>query len=103
MRRRVFLLAPFLLATVLPLAEGRIANAAPVPTSACTAFPADNVWNADVSTLPVHPRSNQWLSSMAASTTNLHPDFGGPPYGFPFNVVDNSHPTTTVAFQYASE
>jgi hypothetical protein len=28
---------------------------------------------------------------MAAATTNLHPDFGTPPYGFPFNVVDNTH------------
>ena len=40
---------------------------------------------------------------MAASTTNLHPDFGGPPLGFPFNVVDNTHPKVSVTFQYASE
>src|SRR5947207_15881836 len=40
---------------------------------------------------------------MAASTTKLHPDFGGPPYGFPYNVVGNAHPTVTVSFQYASE
>jgi len=79
------------------------AQAAPVPSTSCQVFPSDNVWNADISTLPVHPRSAQWLSSMAAATTNLHPDFGGPPYGFPFNVVDNTHPTVSVSFQYASE
>src|SRR5437899_2170386 len=47
--------------------------------------------------------SPQWLASMAAATTKLHPDFGGPPYGFPYNVVDNSHATVPVTFQYASE
>jgi len=86
-----------------PLFNGIPAQAAPVPTTNCQVFPADNVWNADISNLPVHPRSAQWLSSMASGTTNLHPDFGGPPYGFPFNVVDNTHPTVSVSFQYASE
>jgi hypothetical protein len=79
------------------------AHAAPVPTTSCTVFPADNIWNTDISTLPVHPSSGQWLASMSSATTNLHPDFGGPPYGFPFNVVDNTHPTVSVTFQYASE
>src|SRR5437870_10280098 len=79
------------------------AAAAPVPSTSCQVFPSDNVWNTDISNLPVHSRSAQWLSSMAAATTNLHPDFGGPPYGFPFNVVDNTHATVSVAFQYASE
>ena len=78
------------------------AAAAPVPSTSCQVFPADNVWNTDMSTLPVHARSAQWLASMA-STTKLHPDFGGPPYGFPFNVVDRSHATVSVTFQYASE
>src|SRR5689334_19580668 len=78
-------------------------EAAPVPSTSCQVFPADNVWNTDISSLPVNASSGQWLASMAASSTNLHPDFGAPPYGFPFNVIDNSHPTVPVAFQYASE
>src|SRR5438445_6096627 len=78
------------------------AAAAPVPSTSCQVFPADNVWNTDISTLPVHARSAQWLASMT-STTNLHPDFAGPPYGFPFNVVDRTHPSVSVTFQYASE
>ncbi|OLE21266.1 MAG: hypothetical protein AUG49_22525 [Catenulispora sp. 13_1_20CM_3_70_7] len=86
-----------------PLGNTVPAVAGPVPTTSCQVFPSDNVWNADISNLPIHSRSAQWLSAMAASTTNLHPDFGGPPYGFPFNVVDNTHPTVNVSFQYASE
>jgi len=83
-------------------------NAIPVhatapPGTTCQVFPANNVWNTDISELPVHPQSGQWLASMAAGTTNLHPDFGGPPYGFPFNVVDNTHPLVSITFQYASE
>ena len=51
--------------------------------------------NRNTATLAVHARSAQWLASMA-STTNLHPDFGGSPYGFPFNVVDRTHATVSV-------
>jgi hypothetical protein len=78
-------------------------TAAPVPGSTCRLFPRDNIWNTDVASLPVHPLSDQWLASMAASTTNLHPDFGGAPYGFPFAVVDNTHATVSVRFVYAGE
>ncbi len=79
------------------------AAAAAPPTTSCQVFPADNVWNTDISALPVHAQSAPWLASMASSTTKLHPDFGGPPYGFPYNVVDNTHATVSVTFQYASE
>ena len=79
------------------------AHAAPVPSTGCTVFPADNIWNTDISTMPVHASSAQWLASMSAATTKLHPDFGGPPYGFPYNVVDDAHATVPVSFDYASE
>jgi hypothetical protein len=103
--RRLILLTPALLASSLAVAAGSASwvAAAPVPSSSCVVFPADNVWNTDITTLPVHPQSAQWLASTAASTTTLHPDFGRPPYGFPFNVVDNAHPTVSVSFQYPSE
>jgi hypothetical protein len=78
-------------------------EAAAPPTTSCQVFPADNIWNTDISTVPVHTRSAQWLASMAAATTKLHPDFGAPPYGFPYNIVDNTHPKVSVTFQYASE
>jgi len=79
------------------------ASAAAPPTTSCQVLPADNIWNTDIAALPVHAQSAQWLASMAFSTTKLHPDFGGPPYGFPYNVVDNTHATVSVTFQYASE
>ena len=42
----------------------------------CPMFPADNVWNTDISGLPVDAHSAAWLASMDSATTNLHPDFG---------------------------
>jgi hypothetical protein len=85
------------------LSSGVAAAATAPPSTTCQVFPADNIWNTDISTMPVHPQSAQWLSSMAAATTNLHPEFGAPPYGFPYTVVDNSHPTVSISFLYASE
>ncbi len=58
----------------------------------CQMFPADNVWNTDISKLPVNKHSATWMANMDASTTNLHPDFGpdegGYPYGIPWTVVN---------------
>jgi hypothetical protein len=79
------------------------ASAAPVPGTDCQVFPSDDIWNTDISTLPIDRHSKTWLKSMHAGRTLLHPDFGGPPYGFPFAVVDGSHPTTHIHFRYASE
>ena len=85
-----------LTATVAP------SSAAPCPRAAdglrcraraCEVFPADNVWNMDVSRLPKHPKSRQWKRSSHAGSTDLHPDFGPPSYGIPFDVVDAAHPT----------
>jgi len=43
--------------------------------SGCAMFPADNVWNTRIDTLPVHPRSNDYIATIGP-TTGLHPDFG---------------------------
>jgi hypothetical protein len=72
-------------------------------------YPADNIWNTDISTMPVHARSAQWLASTNAGTAKLHPDFGPSfgaqpvPYGIPYAVTDRTHAKTSVSFQYASE
>jgi hypothetical protein len=79
------------------------APAAPIPGTTCTAFPSNNVWNTDISTLPVDSHSATWLASAQAATTNLHPDFGPSPYGMPFAAVDDTHSTTSVRFTYANE
>ncbi|MGD9958696.1 hypothetical protein [Nocardioides sp.] len=105
-----------LLASSVVLACGASAFAAPPPPvpargtlagTSCTVFPDDNYWNADISGLPVHPRSASWLAHMSTSR-RLHPDFGpsygdGPNYGIPVTIVSRSHPKVPVRFDYASE
>ena len=83
-------------ATAMPLR-------APVPGSSCRVFPADNVWNMDISKLPVAKKNAVWKKSMHAGSTLLHPDFGPPAYGMPFDVVDDAHAKVNVDFGYASE
>ncbi len=79
------------------------ATAQPVPTTTCEVFPANNVWHLDVSNLPVHRNSDRWRKAMHAHRTLLHPDFGPPTYGIPYDVVDAAHPDVSVSFHYASE
>ncbi len=74
------------------------ATAAPVPGTACTCFPADNVWNTDISTLPVHGKSIDWVNSIGA-TKNLDLAFGPPIWGMPFNVTDSSTPKVSISFR----
>jgi len=73
----------------------------------CPLFPADNVWNTDISRLPVDPHSSAWLASMDAGRTDLHPDFGpdpgGYPYGIPFKIVTSRHRLIRIRFTYASQ
>jgi hypothetical protein len=81
---------------------------APPSAPACPILPADNVWHADISGLPVHARSGAWLGNMAAVSTRLHPDFassGDPsaPYGIPWISVPDSHAKVTPTFDYADE
>jgi hypothetical protein len=86
-----------------PLTAQAARRTNPIPGTTCTVFPSDSIWNTDISHLPAHPKSAAWLSSMNAGSTNLHPDFGRPPYGMPYAVVDNSHATVFVHFLYADE
>lgn len=79
------------------------AAAADVPGTTCAVFPSNNVWRMDVRKLPVHPKSATWKRATHAGTTRLHPDFGPPTYGIPFDVVPSSHRKVTVRFRYASE
>jgi hypothetical protein len=73
----------------------------------CPMFPADNVWNTDISKLPVDRHSAAWLRSMDSASTNLHPDFGpnpgGFPFGIPYDIVSNRHPLVHIKFQFAGQ
>jgi hypothetical protein len=65
----------------------------------CQVFPSDNPWNADISNYPVDPNSANYLASMNAATTNLHPDFGSnPTYGIPYITVPGSQPKVPITF-----
>jgi hypothetical protein len=99
MRFRALLLAVAVLAV-----GGRIpARAAPVPGTGCRLFPKDSIWNTRVDGLPVHRKSEAWLRTMQAATTDLHPDFGPPSYGIPFDVVSKRHRTVRIGFLYEDE
>ncbi|HTY73325.1 MAG TPA: hypothetical protein VMI11_13005 [Actinomycetes bacterium] len=79
-----------------------------LPGTTCTAFPASNYWHADISKLPVDPRSATWLSHMSPSS-KLHPDFGPSygaqpvPYGIPITYVSGTHAKVSVVFGYSDE
>lgn len=70
-------------------------------------LPADNIWNRDVSALPVHAMSATWIASIGA-TASLHPDFGAGPYqgrtiGIPYVVIGATQPSVPISFTYADE
>jgi hypothetical protein len=106
------------LALAVPLGAGATAYAghgpaeaatagSPVAGTSCRAFPANNYWHADIRRLPVHRRSQAWLSHMSPGR-RLHPDFGpaygdGPDYGIPVTVVSRRHRRVPVSFTYADE
>ena len=46
---------------------------AAVPGTSCSLFPFDNVWNMDISKLPVHAKSDVWKKAMHAGKKKLHP------------------------------
>lgn len=80
-----------------------------LPGTNCRVFPPSSVFHADVSRLPVHPRSRTWMRNMQAGSRDLHPDFGPSygeqpvPYGIPVTVVGGAHAKVRVRFDYASE
>lgn len=84
----------------------RAGGLAPIlPPPRCTLFPADNVWNARVDGLPVHPRSATYVASIGSSTT-MHADFGSgvwppgssSPIGIPFVEVGAETPPVPIRF-----
>ena len=60
----------------------------------CQIFPADNIWNTRIDTLPVNAHSTAWVNSIGRYT-GLHMDFGsgtwdGGPIGIPYNSVPST-------------
>jgi hypothetical protein len=101
--------SPFAGSTIyLPLVVRNISASGSGPTLAgCPLFPADNIWNARVDALPVHPQSNTYINFIGA-TTGLHPDFGsgtwdGGPIGIPYNIVPSTQANVPISFYYPGE
>jgi hypothetical protein len=68
-------------------------------------FPVSNWWNADISAAPVDVRSVALIDFISgrspanpSAVRRLHPDFGAPPYGFPYVVVPGDQPRVSVWF-----
>ena len=70
----------------------------------CTIFPANNIWNYDISNLPVDPNSANYINSMGLSG-QLHAYFGSTvpgyaPQGMPYDVVPATQPYVPIQFYY---
>jgi hypothetical protein len=80
---------------------------APPTVAGCDVFPANNVWNTPVDTLPVDAHSADYIATIGADA-GMHPDFGsgtwdGDPIGIPYVDVPGSQPKVSVSFDYADE
>jgi hypothetical protein len=94
--------APLLSASAAPSAT---LPATPKPTpkpSPCGILPSSNVWNRDISKLPVASNSAAMVAAIGL-TAYLHPDFDAVGDGIPYNTVTSTTPTYKVSFKYASE
>ena len=86
------------------------AAAAPSVALPCPVFPADNIWNTPVDTLPRHALSDAYVDAIGRDT-EFHADFGsgiwppddGGPIGIPYVVVPADQPGVPVSFTYDDE
>lgn len=75
------------------------------PPARCPTFPADDVWNTRVDHLPVHSRSDDYVSSIGADSS-LHPDFGSgvwppgsdSPIGIPYVEIPEATPGVSIHY-----
>jgi hypothetical protein len=84
----------------------RQAGAALPQLQGCTIFPADNVWNTPIDTLPVDPNSAAYIANINLDETTVHPDFGSFQYGYygiPYNTVPQGQAKVPVSFDYDDE
>ncbi len=68
--------------------------------ASCSIFPANNPWNTDVSSAPVHANSDNFVANILANGGDfLHADFGGGgAYGIPYITVNNTTPRLPIVF-----
>jgi len=81
-------------------------NSAP-SVGGCPLFPPNNIWNHDISKLPVHTNSAHFIKSTGLQG-HVHADFGaglynGASIGIPYVVVAGKQKLVPVHFDYAGE
>ena len=70
----------------------------PAPTiGGCPSFPADNIWNTAVDTLPVHPHSADYIASVGAGA-GIRYDAT-----MPINIVPGNQPKVQINLAYPPE
>ncbi len=95
------------LAVAAIAASAGSSNAQP-QIAGCPVFPANNVWNTPVDTVPAAPDSQILIRSMEPSLP-LYPDFGagthreGITRGIPYVVTDGKTRKLRIDFEYAAE
>jgi hypothetical protein len=82
-------------------APGSSPASSPPTLGGCPMFPADNIWNVPIDTLPVDANSDAYINTIGRST-GLHPDFGanwnGGPFGIPYLIVPSNQPLEPINF-----
>jgi hypothetical protein len=78
-----------------------------VSLGGCPNLPSNNIWHAEVSRLPLHARSSQYVAGIGAQQP-VKADFGsglwdGGPIGIPVTYVDNTQRRVPVSFDYADD
>ncbi len=73
----------------------------------CEVFPADNIWNTRIDSLPVDRNSDAYIGTIGADK-RIHPDFHsrlweGAPIGIPYILVDSRQAKVPVKFKYSEE
>ncbi len=82
----------------------------PPNIAGCDVFPANNIWNTPVDSLPVHANSAAYMTTIGLNE-NVHADFGSgvwppgsnSPIGIPYVDVPGSQPGVAVSFTWADE
>ena len=105
-----FIVALILLTQVSPTLAIDTSSTGPPTLAGCQVFPADNIWNVPINTLPVDTNSYAYVNTIGASDT-VHADFGsgewppssGAPIGIPYVDVPETHSGVTVTFDYHDE
>ena len=87
------------------LSTATSALAAPPTIGGCQVFPANHYWNTPIDQLPVDTtNSANWVNSINAQHTTLHPDWGTTiDVGIPFVTVPGTQPKVPIAFAFFDE